>query len=91
MAPTTIAARAEMMFFSRSRPAGNATAAWKTAHRLAIQKTSPMDQPYDFSRVVVAAPQPYSKTLTAIMAIQGSHTIQLRERPMMSLGVSPTR
>jgi hypothetical protein len=58
---------------------------------LASQNTSPNDQPYFFSSVPTTAPQPYSKTLTANIAAQGSQTIQVRERPMMSRGVSPTR
>jgi hypothetical protein len=58
---------------------------------LASQNASDSVQPYFSSRVPSTAPQPYSNTLTAIMAIHGSQTIQLRERPMMSCGVSPMR
>ncbi len=90
-APASIAERAVTMPFSRSLPAGNATPAWNTAHRLASQNASFSVQPWTFSRVSAAAPQPYSKTLTAIIASHGSHTIQARERPMMSCGVSPMR
>src|SRR6266567_5724327 len=41
--------------------------------------------------VLVAAPNPYSNTLIASIASQGSHTIQLRERPSISRSVSPMR
>src|SRR2546421_11384923 len=86
-APTSIAVLAETTLRSLSRPAGNAPPAWNPAHMLASQNASDSVQPYFSSSVPSTAPQPYSNTLTAIMATQGSQTIQLRERPMMTVSV----
>ena len=90
-APASIAARADTIPFSRSHPAGNPTEAWNIAHTDSSQNVCDWLQPCACSRASSAAPKPNSNTLTAIVAIQGSQTIEARDLPRMSRSVSPTR
>ena len=48
-------------------------------------------QPCASASVSSAEVNAYSDELMAIIEIHGSHTIQTRERPRMSLSVSPIR
>jgi hypothetical protein len=77
--------------FSRILPAGNATPAWKKIHTPSSQKMWAPCQLCASDRVSSAEVKAYSDELIAIIATQGSHTIQPRDRPMMSRSVSPTR
>jgi hypothetical protein len=89
-APVSIAAFAETIPFSRSRPAGNAIPAWNTAQMLTSQNVWVSVQPCWCSRVFSAAPKPYSNTLTPIMASQGIHIIQDLDLPISCSGDCPT-
>lgn len=90
-APASMAVRADTIPFSRSQPVGKPTAAWNIAHTDSSQNVCDRLQPCACSRVPSAAPKPNSNTLTAMVAIQGSQTIEARDLPRMSRSVSPTR
>jgi len=89
--PMYMALRAVRTPFSRSQPAGKAMPAWKKTQTLRIQKVLLCVQPWAWDRVSSAEPYAYSKTLMAIMVIQGRYTMSLRECPRMSRSVSPMR
>ena len=90
-APIIIADRADNLPLSRSRPAGKATAAWKSTQTPSSQKMWAPCQPCASESVSSAEVNAYSDELMAIIAIHGSHTIHARDRPMMSRSVSPIR
>lgn len=89
--PQSIAARLVSRPFSRSLPAGKATAAWKKTQTLSTQKVSVCVQWCAAERVVSAAPKAYSNMLIPSIATQGSSTMVHRGWPSNCRSVSPMR
>jgi len=73
-APSSMAVRAETMFFSRSRPAGKAIPAWNTAQMVTIQTSGPAQRAYPDR--VLGGPVAVFEDADAHIASQGSQTIQ---------------